>query len=86
MTLTGTVRSSRWANLALELSGTVSELSVRKADKGRKGQQLARLADQDHALELARSEADLAVAQSNLARLAAGERSEILARLSAEVD
>jgi len=64
----------------------VSELSVRKADKVRKGQQLARLADQDHALELARSEADLAVAQSNLARLAAGERSEILARLSAELD
>ena len=86
ITLTGTVRSSRWANLALEVSGTVSELFVRKADPVRQGQQLARLADEDHVLELARSEADLAVSRSNLARLAAGERSEVLSRLAAEVD
>jgi HlyD family secretion protein len=84
--LIGTVRSSRRALLAFELSGTLSELSVLEAEHVQAGQTLARLRHDSQMLALASVKAELAVSQRNLTRLQAGVRDEVIARLAAELD
>lgn len=83
--LTGTVRAPRRARLGFEVAGVVSELLVREAERVEAGQVLARLDSSDQDLTVAAREADVAVAQRELAKAEAGPRIEEKRRLAAEL-
>ncbi|HBP20790.1 MAG TPA: hypothetical protein DEA08_23745, partial [Planctomycetes bacterium] len=83
--LTGTVRAPRRARLGFEVPGVVSELLVREAEQVRAGQTLARLDSSDQDLSVAAREADVALAQRELAKAEAGPRPEEKRRLAAEL-
>ena len=82
---TGTVKSPSRVALAFDQSGRLSELSVREVDPVSAGQVLARLESTTQHLQVAAAEADLALARSELALLEAGARSEVKARLQAQL-
>jgi multidrug efflux pump subunit AcrA (membrane-fusion protein) len=81
--LTGTVRSRRSAALAFETDGRIAELEVREGDRVEAGAVLARLDGAAQRLAELSSEASLALARSELAKLEAGVRAEEKLRLEA---
>ena len=83
VSLTGTVRSIARAQLAFETDGVLAELHLREADELESGQTLARLVARDAELAVAAAQADLNLAETELAKLEAGERAEDRQRLAA---
>ena len=78
--LIGQVESSQQATIRAQTSGIVQDIRVQPGDRITPGMTLAVLDDADQKLALARSQAQLAEARSQLARLEAGTRREIVAR------
>lgn len=83
--LTGTVRSARRAQVAFNRSGRIVEVAAADGDRVEQGQLLARLEDGAEQLALARARRNLELAELEYERSEAGERSEVISRLSAEV-
>ncbi len=84
--LTGSLRAPRRARVAFEVAGVISTLHVEEADPIRQGQPLARLNGADQALAAASRQAELTVAERELANLRAGAREQEKRRLQAEVE
>jgi HlyD family secretion protein len=83
--LLGQVESSEQATIRAQTAGVVRRILVQEGDRLAPGETVAILDDTDQRLVLAEAEAQLAEERSNLARLEAGTRSEILAQRQAEV-
>ena len=83
--LIGQVESSQQATIRAQTSGIVQDIRVQPGDHITPGALLAVLDDTDQKLALARNQAQLAEARSQLARLEAGTRREIIARRQAEL-
>jgi HlyD family secretion protein len=82
--LVGDVRAARRARLAFETEGWVREVAAADGDAVPMGQVLARLHDATQRAGLEEARAALVEAERRLARLAAGEREEVVERLRAE--
>lgn len=78
--LIGQVEASKIATIRSQTNGVVKEISVREGDRVGKGMTIATLDDTDQILGLKEARARLATQRSNLARLEAGTRKEIIAQ------
>ncbi len=83
--LTGSVRAPDRAGLAFRAAGTVRAVHAREADAVSAGDLLAELDDAEQRERLAEARAELELAARELARMEAGERSEVIARLESEL-
>jgi len=85
-TLTGSVRSLERAQFGFRLPGRLAELTALAGDRVAAGALLARLEDDDQRVQLARSRAALELARRELELAEAGERTEDVLRLEAELE
>lgn len=83
--LLGQVEASQQATIRAQTAGVVRQILIQAGDRVAAGQTVAVLDDTDQRLALAEAEAQLAEERSNLARLEAGTRSEILSQRQAEL-
>lgn len=83
--LSGAIRAPERTELAFEIEGRILELLARDADPVEKGQVLARLDPRDAEQALVEARAAVDLSQAQLAKLEAGERSEVVAELEAEL-
>lgn len=83
--LLGQVESSQQATVRAQTAGIVREILVQVGDRVSPGEPVAILDDADQRLTVAQAQARLAEERSNLARLEAGTRPEILSQRQAEL-
>lgn len=83
--LAGQTEANRSATLRTQTAGTVERVFVEVGDLVKPGMTIATLDDDERQLALAESQAKLAQARSELARLQVGTRSEIIAQRRAQV-
>jgi multidrug resistance efflux pump len=85
LNVAGQVEASDNATLRSQVSGTVTVLRVKEGDRVNSGEVVAQLDKTDQQLVLAQARARLAEAQSQLAELKRGSRSEVIAQRRAAV-
>ncbi|MDD4900731.1 MAG: efflux RND transporter periplasmic adaptor subunit [Patescibacteria group bacterium] len=83
---TGTVKSTNEIDLSFSLSGKIADIFTTVGDKVKKDQILAELDNSDLLLKAREAEANLRVAEANLAKLLAGATAAELAVSQASVD
>ena len=85
VSLLGQVEATQQSTLRSQSSGVVQEILVQPGDRVKTGMVVAILDDSDQKLSIAQAQAQLAQQKSNLARLDAGTRPEIIAQRQAAV-
>ncbi|MBD1841946.1 efflux RND transporter periplasmic adaptor subunit [Cyanobacteria bacterium FACHB-63] len=84
--LLGQVETSNQSTIRAQTGGIVKEIFVQPGDQVTAGMEVAILDDSDQQLGIAQAQAKLAQERSNLARLQAGTRSEVIAQRQAAVN
>lgn len=84
--LLGQVEATQQSTIRAQTGGVVEKIFVQPGDQVTAGMEIAILDDSDQQLGIAQAQAKLAQERSNLARLQAGTRSEIIAQRQAAVN